>query len=178
MGLLSILAAGAICAAPTAHDGDSVRCGGERIRIANIDAPELPGSPKCKGARSPYADCDFATGLRARDALRAFLATGPLKVQRFGPDRYGRTLARVTVNGRDAGEYLVRLGLARRWRSGGGWERAICPNRSPLGIFSKRDGPALPTRRALLPGLARFAMPIGCGPIGWIRAGGLRPSTG
>ena len=62
------------------------------------------------------ADCDFVRGLRARDALRAFLATGPVQVQLPGPDRYGRTLVRVTVNGQDAGEYLVRLGLARRWR--------------------------------------------------------------
>lgn len=98
------------------HDGDSIRCGAERIRIANIDAPELPGSPKCEGRRSPAADCDFAKGYRARDALRAFLATGPVKVQRLGFDRYNRVLARVTVDGRDAGEHLVRLGLARRWR--------------------------------------------------------------
>lgn len=116
MGLLSILAASAICAAPAVHDGDSIRCGAERIRIANIDAPELPGSPKCEGRRSPYADCDFEKGFRARDALQAFLATGPVQVQRLGPDRYGRTLATVTVNGQDAGEYLIRLGLARRWR--------------------------------------------------------------
>lgn len=116
MSLLAILGAGALCGSLSVHDGDSIRCGGERIRIANIDAPELPGSAKCEGRRSPYANCDFAKGYRARDALRAFLATGPIQVQRLGPDRYGRTLARVTVNGRDAGEYLVRLGLARWWR--------------------------------------------------------------
>ncbi len=116
VSLLSILVAGTLCAVMSVHAGDSLRCGGERIRIANIDAPELPGSPKCEGRRSPYADCEYAKGWRARDALQAFLATGPVRVQRLGPDRYGRTLATVTVNGRDAGEYLVRLGLARRWR--------------------------------------------------------------
>lgn len=104
------------CIPVQVHDGDSIRCGAERIRIANIDAPELPGSPKCEGRRSPYADCDYARGWRARDALQAFLATGPVQLQRLGPDRYGRTLGRVTVNGQDAGEYLIRLGLARRWR--------------------------------------------------------------
>ncbi|WP_331454158.1 hypothetical protein [Novosphingobium malaysiense] len=29
------------------HDGDTIRCGAERIRIMNIDAPELEGSPRC-----------------------------------------------------------------------------------------------------------------------------------
>jgi endonuclease YncB( thermonuclease family) len=114
--LLSILVAGALCASPAVHDGDSLRCGAERIRIANIDAPELPPSPKCEGRRSPYADCDYAKGLRARDVLQAFVLVGPVRVQRLGLDRYGRTLARVTVNGRDAGDYLIALGLARRWQ--------------------------------------------------------------
>jgi len=48
--------------------------------------------------------------------LRAFLARGPVEVERQGVERYGRMLARVTVNGQDAGGYLVRLGLARWWR--------------------------------------------------------------
>ncbi|NDG49026.1 MAG: thermonuclease family protein [Rhodospirillales bacterium] len=111
-----ILAAAALCAAPAVHDGDSIRCGGERIRIANIDAPELPGSSKCEDRRRAYAWCDYAAGYRARDALRTFLAGGPVMIDRQGLDRYGRTLARVTVNGQDAGAYLVRLGLARWWR--------------------------------------------------------------
>ena len=37
-------------------------------------------------------------------------------IERAGTDRYGRTLARITVNGQDAGEYLVSLGLARPWQ--------------------------------------------------------------
>ena len=40
---------------------------------------------------------------------------GPVKIQRQGLDQYGRTLARVVVNGIDAGEWLIRRGLARRW---------------------------------------------------------------
>ena len=42
----------------------------------------------------------------------------PVKVQRTGTDKYGRTLARVTVNGQDAGAYVVGKGLARRWQWG------------------------------------------------------------
>lgn len=98
------------------HDGDTVRCGKERIRLANIDAPELRGSPSCRGYKVKTHWCDYQAGIRSRDALRGFLARGKAKVHRTGTDRYGRTLARLTVNGRDAGEYLISLGLARRWR--------------------------------------------------------------
>lgn len=105
-----------ICAAPIVHDGDTIRCGRERIRISNIDAPELPDSPKCQKRYRGIAWCDFGLAYRSRDALRAFLAIGPVVIQRQGVDRYGRTLALVTVNGRDAGQALVANGLARIWR--------------------------------------------------------------
>lgn len=111
-----MLEAVALCLA-SVHDGDTVRsCEGERIRIANIEAPELPGSSKCQPHPRPYAWCDYETGYESRDALRAFLSSGTVKIQRTGTDRYGRTLARLTVNGRDAGQYLIARGLARRWR--------------------------------------------------------------
>lgn len=115
---LFVLAAAVVtdCSSLSVHDGDSIRCGRERIRIANIDAPELPDSPKCKDRRAAYAWCDFKTGYASRDSLKAFLAKGRVMIERQGIDRYGRTLARVTVNGIDAGEYLIQRGLARRWK--------------------------------------------------------------
>ena len=114
MSLLAILAAATVCTSLSIHDGDSIRCGSERIRIENIDAPELPDSPKCTDRRR-NGWCDYALAERSRDALEAFLAQGTVKVQRSGVDRYGRTLARVTVDGKDAGAYLVSKGLARWW---------------------------------------------------------------
>jgi endonuclease YncB( thermonuclease family) len=116
MALLLTLASAALCATPSVHDGDTVRCGAERICIANIDAPELPDSPKCKDYRRRYAWCDFDKGYEARNALQAFLAGGRAQIERMGNDKYGRTLARITVNGKDAGAYLIGLGLARWWR--------------------------------------------------------------
>lgn len=105
----------ALCIA-NVHDGDTVRtCEGERIRIANIDAPELPGSPKCRDRRRD-GWCDHDRARQSRDALAAFLAGGKVRIAREGTDRYGRTLARLTVNGKDAGRYLVARGLARPWR--------------------------------------------------------------
>ena len=59
---------------------------------------------------------DFRAGYASRDALIAFLAQGRLTIERFGTDRYGRTLATISVNGVDAGEYLVPRVLARPWR--------------------------------------------------------------
>ena len=116
MHALAILAAAALaCPSISVHDGDSIRCGAERIRIANIDAPEMPDSPKCKDARRSYAWCDFQLAQQSRDALRALLDRGEVRIVRLGVDPYGRTLATVTVNGIDAGEYLISRGLARRW---------------------------------------------------------------
>lgn len=114
MTALAILAAAALCVG-SVHDGDTIRtCSGERIRIANIDAPELPGSPKCQDRRR-QGWCDYRLAVSSRDALAALLATGPVRIQRRGQDRYGRTLATLSVNGHDAGEYLIAQGLARRW---------------------------------------------------------------
>lgn len=121
--MIAAMAAAFICAAPLAGDGDGLRCGRERIRLANIDAPELPGSSRCspasverlRASRNP-AWCDYALGARSAAALRVFLAGGPVMVQRVGIDPYGRTLALVSVNGQDAGRYLVKRGLARRWQ--------------------------------------------------------------
>lgn len=117
------LFAASICIA-SVHDGDSIRlCSGERVRLANIDAPEVYGSPRCSpeqrrklaGSYNPPW-CDHRLGEASGDALRTFLASGSLSLERLGTDPYKRTLARVSVNGRDAGEYLISLGLARRWR--------------------------------------------------------------
>ena len=44
-------------------------CDGERIRIANIDAPEMRGSSRCDKGRGGW--CDYGLAIRSRDALRA-----------------------------------------------------------------------------------------------------------
>lgn len=112
--MLALLSAAALCI-DHVHDGDTLTlCGGERVRIAAIDAPEMPGSPKCAAGRRGW--CDYRLAVSSRDELRRFLTTGPVTLHQLGRDPYGRTLARLTVNGRDAGNHLISLGLARRWR--------------------------------------------------------------
>lgn len=98
-------------------DGDTFWLKGEKIRISNIDAPELPGSKRCNDLRTGKNPswCDFELGAHSRDALRDFLSSGQIEISREGEDQYGRTLATVAVNGEDAGNHLIRIGYAREW---------------------------------------------------------------
>jgi endonuclease YncB( thermonuclease family) len=87
------------------HDGDTVWIEGEKIRIADIDTPELKG--QCASERK--------LALRARNRLVELLNAGPFSISRSGTDRYGRTLAVLHRSGRSIGGQLVTEGLARTW---------------------------------------------------------------
>lgn len=89
-------------------DGDTFRLGGERVRIANIDTPEMPGRAACA------YEADRALAAKAR--LSQLLAGGEIVIARDGVDQYGRTLATLRVNGRDVGDQLVGEGMAQRWQ--------------------------------------------------------------
>ena len=86
-------------------DGDTFRINAERVRIENIDTPELQA--KCPD--------ELRRAQAARDRLQVLLSSGEMVIDRNGTDRNNRTLARVRVNGRDVGEALVREGHARPW---------------------------------------------------------------
>nr|WP_240456389.1 thermonuclease family protein [Sphingomonas yabuuchiae] len=75
-----------------AIDGDTLRCGQERIRLIGIDAPEMPGH--CRRGRWCVAGDPFAAQASLQRAL-----VGPIAIERVGRDRYGRTLAFVTGAG-------------------------------------------------------------------------------
>lgn len=85
-------------------DGDTIWWAGEKIRLADIDTPEMRGKCRSESERA----------VRARDRLAVILGPG-FRIHRSGTDRYGRTLAVLTVNGRSAGDQLVSEGLARTW---------------------------------------------------------------
>lgn len=92
-------------------DGDTFRYGNERIRIADIDAPEID-PPQCQR--------EAELGLRAANRLRQILAQGRIELRRSGrdEDEHGRKLRTVTRNGRSVGDMLVAEGLARPYESG------------------------------------------------------------
>jgi len=89
-------------------DGDTFDYRGMRIRVADIDTPEIRGR------------CAYETELAARATrrMRALLAAGPFELEPISgrdSDRYGRKLRIVTRGGRSLGDMLVAEGLARTW---------------------------------------------------------------
>lgn len=103
-----------ICLAPAVHDGDSLRCDGERVRLIGIDAPELADSPRCHDARRNRSDCDQTAALASRDYLRS-LTRVEVRCSVEARDRYGRALARCQAGGVDIGEAMIKAAMARRY---------------------------------------------------------------
>lgn len=89
-------------------DGDTFWYRGLKIRIADINAPEL-GHPSCT-----YEARLAETATRR---LTELLNAGPftLAVEGRETDRYGRALRVVRRGGRSLGEVLEREGLAEHW---------------------------------------------------------------
>ncbi|GAA4778979.1 hypothetical protein GCM10023219_28750 [Stakelama sediminis] len=70
-------------------DGDTIRCGAERIRLLGIDAPELPGH--CRPGRHCAPGDPYASTRSLRAAM-----TEAITIERVGTDHYGRTLGVVS----------------------------------------------------------------------------------
>lgn len=90
-------------------DGDTFWLQGTKIRIADINTPEV-SQPSCPA--------EAALGQRAKIRLVELLNNGPfaLEVQGRATDRYGRALRIVTRNGQSLGAILTAEGLAERWQ--------------------------------------------------------------
>lgn len=97
-------------------DGDTFWFRGEKIRIADIDTPEL-SPPRCQRERE--------LGLAAKQRLLEILNSGPLslKVAARDEDRFGRKLRIVYRDRRSVGDMLVAQRLARKWQ---GSRRSWC----------------------------------------------------
>jgi endonuclease YncB( thermonuclease family) len=96
-------------------DGDTFYLGGEKVRIAGIDAPETH-PPRCAE--------EARLGEAATQQLQALLNSGPVTMTSIDRDRdsYGRRLRNVAVDGADVGEALIGAGVAREYGSGRrGW---------------------------------------------------------
>jgi micrococcal nuclease len=90
-------------------DGDTFWLNGTKIRIADMDAPEI-SKPMCAE--------EYALGMRATDRLITLLNLGQFQLQQYGDqttDKYGRTLAVVVRDGNSLGVQLVSEGLAHPW---------------------------------------------------------------
>ena len=92
-------------------DGDTFWIGGEKVRIAGIDAPETHPS-RC--------DYEAQLGNAATERLHDLLNSGAVTMTSIDRDRdvYGRLLRNVQVNGADVGEAMVSAGVARAYAGG------------------------------------------------------------
>jgi micrococcal nuclease len=108
MTMLAVLSAGIIaCAAPTVHDGDTLRCGKTSIRLFGVDAPEVR---RGQTAAEPLA-------YAARDLLFS-LTRGRVGCRVVDEDRYGRSVARCWSSASpDLNAAMIRSGLATEWRA-------------------------------------------------------------
>lgn len=90
-------------------DGDTIWLSGQKIRVADIDTPEV-NEPKCPS--------ELALGNRATARMLELINEGPFELKAWpgrDADRYGRKLRVLIRDGRSLGDFLVSEGLARTW---------------------------------------------------------------
>ncbi|MEH6409683.1 MAG: thermonuclease family protein [Hyphomonas sp.] len=90
-------------------DGDSGRINGREFRLYGVDAPE--GSPS-----RARCDRERVRADEARYAVRALTMGKRTVIRRsYGPDRYGRQLVDLSVDGKDVAANLLARGHLKRW---------------------------------------------------------------
>ena len=80
------------CLAPRVVDGDTIRCGSERVRLLGIDAPELHGCPRSRV-------CVAGNPVASKLSLKQAISAGPVRYMTVKRDRYGRAVAVVEAGG-------------------------------------------------------------------------------
>ena len=85
------------------YDGDTCTTReGEKIRLACIDTPELRG-PKAKPIEAKAA----------RDYLNNLIAGKEVFIKRITKDKYGRTVAELSINGKNIQKTMFASGYAK-----------------------------------------------------------------
>ncbi|WP_205599512.1 thermonuclease family protein [Sandarakinorhabdus rubra] len=97
-----------LCANPSHHDGDNVRCSNmdRPIRLQGIDAPEMPGA--CR----PGRECTPGDPFAARDELRSLTRNRDVRCSPEDTDDYGRIIARCSADGVDLSCAMIASGHA------------------------------------------------------------------
>lgn len=94
------------CRDPEVVDGDTIRCSGQRIRLAAIDAPELPGH--CRRGR----DCVAGDPYASSNSLMELIGSGEVVCRQVDVDRFGRIVAQCTTADADLSCEQVARGHA------------------------------------------------------------------
>ena len=109
-----------ICFGPDRYscvvDGDTIWFEGRKIRIADINTPEI-SKPGCAS--------EERLGQKAKIRLQALLNQGSFSLQSIDrdQDQYGRDLRIITRDGESLCDIMVAEGLAERWQ---GYRRDWC----------------------------------------------------
>lgn len=91
------------------HDGDTLVVAGEKVRLLDVDAPEL--AQRCDGPKE-LAAC----GKVAAEALEGKLAEGTVTCRGDERDDFGRLLMRCSLGGEDLSTWLVEQGWGLAFR--------------------------------------------------------------
>ncbi len=88
-------------------DGDTVMVAGDRVRLLDIDTPEIH-SPSCKA--------ELQLGFKAKTRLQTLVHSAHEIAVRYTDqnDRYGRRLGSLYLDGEDVAGTLLAEGLALR----------------------------------------------------------------
>lgn len=124
LATVSYKAAGAAswseCPAPRVVDGDTIRCGPERVRLLGIDAPEMHGCPR-------YRQCVTGDPVASSLSLKQAISSGPVRYTLVKRDRYGRAVAIVVAGALNLSCWQIQQGQAEyvaKWDDGGRIRRA------------------------------------------------------
>lgn len=112
-----------------AVDGDTLDLGGQHVRLAGIDAPELrqsctrdrssrfsPRPSLRSGSSAGSSSGSWACGDAARRTLEEALRKGAVTCAASSLDKYGRPLARCVIGPVDLSDLMVREGFAVAYR--------------------------------------------------------------
>ena len=91
-------------------DGDTFDVGRVRVRLYGVDAPEV--AQTCDDAQGRAWPC----GAFVKEEIARRFEGATATCQEIDRDRYGRSVARCFVQGRDIGEEIVGDGLAQAYR--------------------------------------------------------------
>ncbi|MEP0247027.1 MAG: thermonuclease family protein [Roseobacter sp.] len=113
--LIGLITAGPLLARDVAGsirviDGDTFVVSGQRIRLFGIDAPEQDQTCTSRTGST------WACGAWVTETARALYQGRDATCREMDVDRYGRTVARCRIEGRDVGRQMVRGGLAFAYR--------------------------------------------------------------
>jgi endonuclease YncB( thermonuclease family) len=103
------------CPSAFVIDGDTLRCGPERLRLLGIDAPEM-------GSCARWRVCAPGDGQASKRTLIAAMRLGPIRYEPITTDRYGRQVAVVWAGKVNLSCWQLQRGQAiykSNWDNGG-----------------------------------------------------------